>query len=180
MSDYIRDKKEDASDSKLGLLGTLGKLVKRNHVKQEPQIHINYNYGENTSLCNTSDRRSADYPAERPVSANQYRESISQSINDAYCTATAFKFFFSEILIIAAIVGICQESWWWFLGILLGCLCTIKIPFLGHAIGVLLGVGIGTVVAVIVKEFQGSATAWVVGIIVSIIVTLLNLQARKV
>ena len=88
--------------------------------------------------------------------------------------------FYGEILLIAGIVGIMTKSWWWALGTFFGGAILISIPFIGHIICILLGLGWGVLAgAFCAGLFNSDAAGWVIGIFVGLGAIFGHLEARK-
>lgn len=88
--------------------------------------------------------------------------------------------FYGEMLLIAGIIGIMTKSWWWFLGSFIGGSILISIPFIGHLICILLGLGWGFVAGLFCAGiFDSNAAGWVIGILVAFGAIFGHLEARK-
>lgn len=70
-----------------------------------------------------------------------------------------------EILIVAVIIGLYMESWWWFGGSLLGLIGILYVPFLGSFLCIALSAIWGLIGYVVGETFFSQNAAWVLGIL---------------
>ena len=70
-----------------------------------------------------------------------------------------------EISIIAIIIGICMQSWWWFGGSLVGLFILLAIPYLGAVLCVVLSLAWGVIGYAIGDWLISNAAGWVIGIL---------------
>lgn len=70
-----------------------------------------------------------------------------------------------EIFIIAVVIGLTKQSWWYFGGILLGLSILLGIPFLGALLCILLSIAWGIIGFFIGSLFDSNAASWVIGIL---------------
>lgn len=88
--------------------------------------------------------------------------------------------FYGEMLLIAGIIGIMTKSWWWFFGTLIGGGILISIPFIGHIICILLGLGWGFLSgAFCAGLFNSDITGIIIGIFIALGAIGLHFEARK-
>lgn len=70
-----------------------------------------------------------------------------------------------EIFIIAAVIGLVEQSWWYFGGILLGLSILLNIPFFGALLCILLSIAWGVIGFFIGSLLDSDAASWVIGIL---------------
>ena len=84
-----------------------------------------------------------------------------------------------EIFIIAAIIGLAEQSWWYFGGILLGLSILLSIPFLGALLCILLSIAWGIIGFFIGSFLDSDAASWVIGIFAFIAGLAINLSGKQ-
>lgn len=118
------------------------------------------------------------------VTSHQTVEQIIEQNQTTIITKSQEKgargWFYGEIILIAGIIGIMTKSWLWFFGILIGGGIFISIPFIGHIICIILGLGWGFLARVFCTGlFNSDITGIIIGIFISLGAIGLHFEARK-
>lgn len=110
---------------------------------------------------------------------NIVEQKQEQTVVVQHSGGSAPDWIFGEIWLIAAGIGWALESWLWFFGLGIGLSGLLFIPFLGAVLCWVLGAAWGILAGAICYSIWGTTAGWIGGIIATIIVSLIHMEARQ-